>query len=69
MAIKIQMSFLEWVAYILVAVGAINWGLVGLLNFNLVEKILTMVGAENILKWVYGAVGLAGAFSVYRIFK
>lgn len=69
MAVKFQMNFVEWIAYGLVVVGAVNWGLVGLFNFNLVEKLLTMVNAANILKWVYGAVGAAGLYSAYKIFK
>lgn len=46
-----------------VAIGAINWGLVGLLNLNLVEMLL---GAGSLLtKVVYIVIGLAGAYKVY----
>lgn len=48
-----------------VVVGALNWGLVGLLNLNLVESIL---GAGSILtKAVYVIVGLAGAYQAYGL--
>ncbi len=44
-------------------VGALNWGLVGLLNMNLVETIL---GAGSMLtKVVYIVVGLAGTYKAY----
>lgn len=50
------------VAWVLV-VGALNWGLVGLLNLNVVEALL---GVGSLLtKVVYVVVGLAGAYKVY----
>lgn len=52
------------VAWVLV-VGALNWGLVGLLNINLVESVL---GAGSLLtKAVYVVVGLAGAYKAYML--
>lgn len=48
-----------------VVVGALNWGLVGLLNLNIVEAVL---GAGSMLtKVVYIVVGLAGAYSAYAM--
>ncbi len=50
------------VAWVLV-IGALNWGLVGLLNINVVEMVL---GAGSLLtKLVYIVVGLAGVYKVY----
>jgi len=52
------MKGLQQVANILVIVGAINWGLVGLINLNLVSTVLgSMAGLEKI---VYILVGLSG---------
>lgn len=52
------MKGFQQIANILVIVGAINWGLVGLLNLNLVNAILgSMAGLEKI---VYILVGLSG---------
>lgn len=50
---------LEWVALILVVVGALNWGLVGLAKFDLVAALF---GGETapLARVVYGLVGLAG---------
>ncbi|MBI2196681.1 DUF378 domain-containing protein [Candidatus Daviesbacteria bacterium] len=49
----------------IVVIGAINWGLVGLLNLNVVEMIL---GAGSLLtKVVYIIVGLAGVWSAYMM--
>jgi uncharacterized membrane protein YuzA (DUF378 family) len=42
----------------LVLIGGLNWGLVGLLNFNLVEALL---GKGKLSRMVYVLVGLASA--------
>src|SRR3989344_9698724 len=46
------------VGYVLMAVGAINWGLVAALNFNLVEALLGTW--PMVVKIVYILVGLSG---------
>lgn len=58
----IKLNTKQLVGWVLV-VGALNWGLVGLLNMNLVETIL---GAGSMLtRVVYIVVGLAGAYKAY----
>ena len=47
-------KMLHMVAFVLVVVGALNWGLIALLNLNLVEAIF---GMGMITKVVYIAVG------------
>jgi uncharacterized membrane protein YuzA (DUF378 family) len=49
----------EWIALVLVVVGAVNWGLVGLAQFDLVA---TLFGgqAAPLSRVVYSLVGLAG---------
>lgn len=49
------MKALHMVAFTLVLVGALNWGLVGVFGYNLVE---TLLGAGSTLtQVVYGLVG------------
>src|SRR3989344_3869544 len=49
------------VGYVLMAVGAINWGLVAALNFNLVEALLgTWPVVTKIVYILVGLSGLAG---------
>lgn len=49
------MKVLHMVTYLLVVVGALNWGLVALFNFNLVTSLF---GSMPMLeKWVYVLVG------------
>ena len=52
---------------ILVAIGALNWGLVGLLQVDLVAKLLgDMTGAARA---VYTIIGIAGVLKVVSFFK
>ena len=50
---------LHWIALALVIIGAVNWGLVGLFQFDLVA---TLFGGQSapLSRVVYSLVGLAG---------
>lgn len=57
----------DWVALVLVIVGGLNWGLVGLFEFDLVKAIL---GAVPILqRIVYVLVGIAAGYMIYYATK
>ncbi len=61
---ELNMKLYAQIAYILVLVGGINWGLVGLLNLNIVGLILG--GPMSILaRLVYIIVGVAAGFLIY----
>ena len=54
------METLQKTCLVLTIVGALNWGLIGLLDFNLVS---TIFGSGTMLeKLVYILVGIAGGF-------
>jgi uncharacterized membrane protein YuzA (DUF378 family) len=53
------MKPLHWIALLLVVVGAVNWGLVGLFQFDLVAALFGGQGAP-LSRIVYSLVGLAG---------
>lgn len=56
------MQTIQKIALGLTIVGALNWGLVGLFNFNIVEAIF---GADTLFaKVVYTFVGLAGIINI-----
>jgi len=58
---------LDWLAIVLVIVGGLNWGLVGLLDLDLVDLIF---GSIPILaKLVYVLVGLAAIYMIYMTTK
>jgi len=52
------MKAVHVVSFVLVVVGAINWGLVGLFNFNLVEVVFGAV--PWLERLIYVLVGVAG---------
>ena len=61
------MQTLQKASLILIIIGAINWGLIGLFDFNLVE---TLFGAENVItKVVYALVGIAGIIDISLLFE
>jgi hypothetical protein len=47
-----------WIALVLVVVGAVNWGLVGLFQFDLVAALFGP--ASGLSRLVYSLVGVAG---------
>lgn len=60
-------KILNIVTGVLVLVGALNWGLVGAFEFNLVEVIL---GAGTVVtKAVYILVGLSAVYMAYQCKK
>ena len=64
-----ECSPISKISWILVIVGALNWGLQGFFNFNLVaylfgaEGLLSVVVLERI---IYALVGLAGLYVIYE---
>jgi len=62
-----EKMWFDWVAFVLVIVGAVNWGLVGLFKLDLVALLL---GSIPILQTiVYILVGLAGLYLIYYLTK
>ena len=42
----------NWIAFIILAIGGINWGLVGIFNFNLVDWIFGGYNFGSILIYI-----------------
>lgn len=60
------MKIIDKIALVLVVIGAINWGLVGIFNFNLVDAIF---GTMSILsRIIYILVGISGLWSIRLLF-
>jgi uncharacterized protein len=60
--IKMDKSKLKILSQLLVIIGALNWGLVGFLNFDLVA---TLFGKKSVIsKLVYILVGLSGVYLI-----
>ncbi len=57
-----EMSVIDWIAMVLVIIGGLNWGLVGIFNFNLVSWIF---GAMSVLaRIVYILVSIGALWMV-----
>jgi uncharacterized protein len=56
---------IHFIAFILVVVGALNWGLIGVADFNLVA---TIFGDGGVSRVVYTLVGLSALVVLYTEF-
>ncbi len=59
-------NLLKYIVQTLVIIGALNWGLVGAFNFNLVSALF---GISLLSKVVYIAVGIAGVIQALALVK
>ena len=56
------MKIIDKIALVLIIIGAINWGLIGLFKFNLVEMIF---GDMTVLaRIIYALVGISGLWGI-----
>lgn len=62
-----ERNTLGWITIVLVIIGAINWGLVGALEVDLVDMILGSI--SWLATTVYILVGLAGLWELVMLFK
>jgi len=62
MIINTSINPFTTITTILAAIGAINWGLVGIFDFNLVSYLLGET--TTITKIVYSLVGISGLYSL-----
>ncbi|WP_294371395.1 DUF378 domain-containing protein [uncultured Clostridium sp.] len=61
------MKYLDITALILIIIGAINWGLIGFFQYNLVDSLFGT--ASIISRIIYGLVGLAGIYAISFFMK
>jgi hypothetical protein len=66
MAKKKCLDTIDWIAFILVIIGGLNWGLVGLFNYNLVYALFS---TGIIAKIIYSLVGLAAIYQIFYLAK
>lgn len=62
-----RMNAVDWLAMTLLIVGGINWGLVGLFNFDLVATLFGEMSALS--RIVYAVVGLCALYTIYTSSK
>ena len=61
-----KMEMIQKTALTVTIIGALNWGLIGFFDFNLVEALFTEASA--ITRIVYALVGLCGMINLALLF-
>lgn len=56
-----KMNIAEWIAFILLVIGGLNWGLVGLFEYDLVAELFGGQDA-TVAKVIYVLVGLGALY-------
>ena len=62
-----ELSVLGWIAVVLVIIGALNWGLIGLFNWNLVAALFGPL--STLSRIVYVLVALSGLYLLYLVVR
>jgi len=63
-------KFLKYGSYILVLIGALNWGLIGFFNFDLVSSIFgVMTTATRVVYCLVGLSAVVSAITSYMCYK
>lgn len=60
------MKIIDKIALVLVIIGAINWGLIGIFNFNLVDTIFGVMSIVS--RIIYILVGVSGLWAIKLLF-
>jgi hypothetical protein len=62
-----KMNALDWIAFVLLVVGGINWGLIGIFEFDLIEAIFgeLLIMSEVI----YALIGISALYQIYSVLK
>ena len=66
-AVARRFNALDWIAMVLLIIGGLNWGLVGLANFDLVAALFG--DGSTLSRIVYILVGLSALYSLYTTSK
>lgn len=59
-----KMGTMDTIAMLLVIIGALSWGLMGLLGINLVDSLVGGLGT-TVVNIVYDLVGLSGLYMLW----
>ena len=62
-----SMKYINLLAMVLLLIGGLNWGLVGIFNYNLVTSLLG--DASMMTKVVYGLVGAGAIYEGFKFIK
>lgn len=60
-----EVNVFDKVSYVLLIIGGFNWGLVGWLKYNLVDKIFGVGSMGS--RVIYAVVGVASLYALYSM--
>lgn len=60
------METLQKICLVVTIIGAVNWGLIGIFDFNLVE---TIFGSGGFARIIYTIVGITGLINIGILFN
>jgi hypothetical protein len=60
-----KLNPIDKVAYILLMIGGLNWGLIGFFEYNLVGEIFGQ--ASGLSRVIYAVVGVAAVYVIYSM--
>ena len=60
------METLQKIRLVFTIIGALNWGLIGIFDFNLVEAIF---GSDMLARVIYSIVGITGLINIGLLFN
>lgn len=58
-----KMGTIGWIAFVLVIIGGLNWGLVGFFNWDLVAAVLGELSTAS--RVVYALVGISALYMLF----
>jgi len=66
-------SRINWVCYSLLILGALNWGILGILDVNILEQVIDSIFqprvGDIIARFLYALVGLAGLYFFFPLYR
>lgn len=62
-----EKGIIDWIALVLVIIGGLNWGLVGIGGWNVVDIIFGSIGW--LARLIYILIGLAALWMIYFAIK
>jgi uncharacterized protein len=62
-----KLYIIDYLALILLIVGGINWGLVGIFDFDLVANIFGIM--TPVSRVIYSVVGICGIYCLFIIYR
>ncbi|MFA5030400.1 MAG: DUF378 domain-containing protein [Patescibacteria group bacterium] len=57
-----KMNIMDWIAFALVIIGGLNWGLIGILDLDVVEKLFGDM--STVSRIIYSLVGVSALYLV-----